>query len=287
MSIVKIGDVAVQAVVELESPFMPIREMLPDLSAEVLEANRSWIPRDLLDDANVVHLVFQSFIVRTPRHTIPIDSCIGNDKHNRRPLFHMRRGEAYMTALKAAGLTPDEIDFVMCTHLHADHVGWNTRLEAGRWVPTFPKAKYIFGREEFDHWTAVSGQNPVSIYTESVLPIVEAGRAQLVDHDFRLDDVVRLHPTPGHTPGHAAVIFGSGYGDVAFTGDLLHTPLQLGYPELSAAFDHDRNRAAQSRRALLEAVSDGPTICCFGHFPMAANGRVTRWGDGFRCEPLS
>ncbi|WP_431284521.1 MBL fold metallo-hydrolase [Humitalea sp. 24SJ18S-53] len=279
--------VTVQAIVELESPFMNIRELLPDLTSEVLEANRDWMPKRLLGDGDMANLVFQSFIVKTPRQTILIDSCIGNDKHNRRDLFNMRRNDTYMRALKQAGLTPDDIDVVMCTHLHADHVGWNTRLDGNRWVPTFPKARYVFGREEFDHWTALQGGKPETVYTESVLPVVEAGLAQIVDYNFELEEAMRLLPTPGHTPGHFAVAFGTRRDELVITGDLLHTSIQLRHPELSVAFDTDKLLAAQSRRGLLEAYCDQPTLCCFGHFPMALNGRITRWETGFRCEPMA
>lgn len=287
MSIVGAGRVTVQAIVEFAAPFMNIREMLPDVTEDVLETNRPWIPAHLLDAQDTVHLTFQSFIVRTPHHTILVDSCVGNGKHHHRPLFTMRNSDAYLVALREAGLTPDDIDFVMCTHLHVDHVGWNTRLENGRWVPTFPKARYIFGRQEYHHWAAELGAQPETVYSESVLPIVEHGRAQLVDYDFQIADFVRLLPTPGHTPGHFAVLLGDRGDEIVLTGDLLHLPLQLRYPGLSVAFDWDRALAAKSRRTLLERFCDQPTVCCFGHLPMAMHGRIKRWSDGFRCEPIA
>jgi glyoxylase-like metal-dependent hydrolase (beta-lactamase superfamily II) len=284
MTIIRTGSVTLQAVVEFESPFMNIREMLPGLTQEALEENRGWIAPSVLGADDMVQLTFQSFIVTTRHHRILVDSCVGNDKQHRRPMFHMRKGDTYIHALKAAGLTPDDIDIVMCTHMHVDHVGWNTRLENGRWVPTFPKARYVFGRQEYDHWTALHATRPEPVYAESVLPVVEAGRAQLVEYDAPIDEAVRLLPTPGHTPGHFAVMFGAQHDEIAVTGDLLHTPIQLRYPELSVAFDHDRAQAAESRRAFLETVCDQATLCCFAHFPMALNGQVRRWGTGYRCE---
>jgi glyoxylase-like metal-dependent hydrolase (beta-lactamase superfamily II) len=266
---------------------MNILEMLPDLKKEVLEQNRDWIPRRLLGDDNIALLVFQSFVVKTPDRTILIDSCIGNDKTHRRPLFNMRSSDTYMLALKQAGLAPQDIDFVMCTHMHVDHVGWNTRLDQGRWVPTFPNARYIFGKVEFDHWTAVHQAKAEPVYAESILPVVEAGMAQIVADDFQIEEAVRLVATPGHTPGHFAVAIGSGEDEIVFAGDLLHTPLQLRYPELSFAFDHDKAQAAVTRRSFLDSYSDRPALCCFAHFPMAHNGRIRPWGEGFRCEPAA
>jgi glyoxylase-like metal-dependent hydrolase (beta-lactamase superfamily II) len=281
------GGISVEAIVEFEAPFLPIREMLPALTAGMLEESRSWISPRMLDGEDMGRLVFQSFVVRIAGLIIMVDSCVGNDKHHHRPLFNMRRGDMYMRALKAADLTPDDIDIVMCTHMHADHAGWNTRLDGGRWVPTFPNAKYVFGRDELEHWAAAHAQKPEPVYAESVLPIVEAGRAQVVDYDFQIADSVRLIPTPGHTPGHFSVAFGKQHDEVLIAGDLLHSPLQLRYPELSFAFDYDQTESARSRRKLLETYSEQPTLCCFAHFPMALNGRLARWGDGFRCEPLS
>src|SRR5690606_29070001 len=144
-------------------------------------------------------------------HTILVDSCIGNDKPRPgRDKWHLKSDDTYMRTLAAAGLAVTDIDFVMCTHLHADHVGWNTRLENGRWVPTFPNARYVFSRTEFDHWTRQNTEAAVAPFGDSVLPVVEAGQADLVGGDHQIGDHVRLLPTPGHTPGHVSVAFGRG-----------------------------------------------------------------------------
>ncbi len=174
----------------------------------------------------------------------------------------------------------------MCTHLHVDHVGWNTRLENGRWVPTFPKARYVFSETEYKHWAGEHAKTPVPPFGDSVLPIVEAKRAELVRDDHELGDHVRLMPTPGHTPGHVAIAFGRGRDDAVMPGDLMHSPLQARYPELSARFDTDMAQAAKTRRSFLERYCDTKTLCCTAHFPSPSAGRIKRWDDGFRCEPV-
>ena len=198
----------------------------------------------------------------------------------------MKTDDLYMRGLAAAGLSVDDIDFVMCTHLHADHVGWNTRLENGRWVPTFPKARYVFSEKEHGYWTEQHAKAPVPAFGDSVLPVVEANRAELVRSDHQIGDHVRLLPTPGHTPGHVAICFGRGSDAAVMSGDLMHSPLQARYPELSPRFDVDMAQAAATRRSFLERYCDTETLCCTAHFPSPSVGRIKRWGEGFRCEAV-
>jgi glyoxylase-like metal-dependent hydrolase (beta-lactamase superfamily II) len=240
-----------------------------------------------LDANDVLILCFQSYIVKTPHHTILIDSCIGNDKPRpTRPKWNMKTDDTYMRGLAAAGLSVADIDYVMCTHLHVDHVGWNTRLENGRWVPTFPNARYVFGKTEFDYWMGVHAKTPVPVIEDSVLPIVEARRFEAVANDHQIGDHVRILPTPGHTPGHSAFRLGRGKDDAVFSGDLIHSPLQARYPEMSMKFDVDQAAAATTRRSFLERYCDTDTLCCTAHFPSPSVGKIRRWGDGFSCEAV-
>ena len=282
-----LGELTIHRIVEQEVPFVPIREFLPGLATERLEENRGWLAPAGLDPASdCVVLCFQSYVVRTPHHTILVDSCIGNDKNRpNRPTWHMKRDGAFMDGLAALGLSVADIDFVLCTHLHADHVGWNTRLADGRWVPTFPKARYLFSEKELAHWTAKHETAPILAIADSVLPIVAANRAELVESDHALGDHVRLMPTPGHTPDHFSVLLGRKGDDAVLTGDAIHSPLQARYPELSMFSDFDAAQAAKTRRALLERFCDTRTLCCTAHFPSPSAGRIRRWGEGFRCEP--
>jgi glyoxylase-like metal-dependent hydrolase (beta-lactamase superfamily II) len=225
--------------------------------------------------------------VKTPHHTILVDSCIGNDKPRPlRPKWNMKTDGTYMRALAAAGFSVDDIDFVMCTHLHVDHVGWNTRLENGRWVPTFQNARYVFAKSEFDYWTEQHAKTPVPPFDDSVLPIVEAKQADIVRHDYEIGDHARILPTPGHTPGHVAFTFGRGKDTAVVSGDLMHSPLQARYPELSAKFDVDQAQSAVTRRNFLERYCDTDTLCCTAHFPSPSSGKIRRWGDGFSCQAV-
>ena len=283
-----VGDLTIHRAIEQEASFFPALELFPQLTPERLAENRDWMRKaKALDESDVLILCFQSYIVKTPHHTILIDSCIGNHKERPgRPNWHQKTDDNYMRALGAAGVSVNDIDYVMCTHLHVDHVGWNTRLENGRWVPTFPKARYIFEKSEFDYWTAQNAKAAVPPFADSVLPVVEAKRADIVSTDFAIGDHVRILPTPGHTPGHAAFTLGKGKDSAVFSGDLMHSPLQTLHPELSPKFDVDPAQAAVTRRSFLERYCDTDTLCCTAHFPSPSVGKIRRKGDGFVCEAV-
>jgi glyoxylase-like metal-dependent hydrolase (beta-lactamase superfamily II) len=283
------GDLTIHRIIEQETAFLPALDMLPGLTPELLEENRAWMRQArALDEADVLILCFQSYLIRTPHHTILVDSCIGNDKQRpARPKWHLKTDDAYMRSLAAAGVSVADIDFVMCTHLHPDHVGWNTRLENGRWVPTFPNARYVFASNEFDYWREQNAKAPVAQFGDSVLPVVEAAKADIVTYDFAIGDHARILPTPGHTPGHVGFAFGKGKDTAVFSGDLMHTPLQTLYPGLSPKFDVDPAQAAVTRRSFLERYCDTDTLCCTAHFPSPSVGKIRRKGDGFSCEPVS
>ncbi|MET0164141.1 MAG: MBL fold metallo-hydrolase [Vicinamibacterales bacterium] len=281
-----VGDMTVHRIVELDAPFLPALEMLPALTSELLDENRTWLQPDSLDRNDVFRLCYQTYVVRTPHHTILVDSCLGNHKPRPRPEWHMKTDDTYMRALAGAGLSVRDIDFVMCTHLHGDHVGWNTRLVNGEWVPTFPNARYVFSEREHAATEAAHNQTENPAYQDSVLPVVRAGRADLVADDYQLGDHVRILPTPGHTEGHVSFCFGKKQDQVVMTGDLIHVPLQTRYPELSFSRDKDPVQAASTRRAFLERYCDTSTLCCTAHFPSPSAGRIRRWNEGYRLEKV-
>jgi glyoxylase-like metal-dependent hydrolase (beta-lactamase superfamily II) len=285
---VDLGEMSLQRVVEQEIPYSDPLSFFPGLTADRLAENRPWMTPRALDPATGhVVLSIQSYIVRTPHHVILIDSCVGNHKNlPNLPFWHRRDDPAYMRSLAAAGLTVDDIDLVLCTHLHVDHVGWNTKLENGQWVPTFPKARYVFAEQELAYWTAENAKEPIGPMVDSVLPIVAAQRADVVRSDHVLNEHVRLMPTPGHTPDHFSVGLGKGQDAAVVTGDLIHSPLQARYPELPCFADGDPALASVTRRRFLERYCDTDTLICPGHFPSPSCGHVTRWGDGFRFVPV-
>ena len=285
----KIGDTIVHRIIEMECGFTPALEFLPGLTKERLDESRPWMasPKALDENDNLI-LCFQAYIIRTGKHVILVDSCVGNDKDRpARPLWHKKTDSVFMDGLKEVGLSVNDVDFVLCTHLHVDHVGWNTRLENGRWVPTFPKAKYLFSKTELDFWLAENDKARVEPIADSVIPIVEAKRHQLVTSDYGLNDLVSLIPSPGHTIDHYAVTLGKGGKDAIFTGDFIHTPLQARWPDLSMRIDYDGKQSSATRWKLLESLCDTNTQCCFAHFPSPSRGYVKRWGDGFKCEYIT
>jgi len=288
MTALTIGDVTVTRVVELDRSSFEIGAMLPESTPERIAAQRDWMGPKLLDPVTGVHKAcIQSYVLRTPWHTVVIDTCVGNDKpRNGVPAWHMRRG-TYLSDLAAAGVKPEDVDMVICTHLHVDHVGWNTRLEGGRWVPTFPRARYVIVREEFEFWKreGETGREEFGLIDDSVMPVVEAGMADLVASDHVIDDRLRLEPAPGHTPAHVCVRLTTPAGQAIFTGDMMHRPIQVAEPEWNSRFCDDAELARKTRRGFLERHADADVIVLAAHFPVA--GRIVAPGGRARFQPLA
>jgi glyoxylase-like metal-dependent hydrolase (beta-lactamase superfamily II) len=281
---IEIGSTTIHRIVEQEGPFFDVMFFFPTLTKELYEQNRGWLQPKFIDAENRLMLCIQSYIVKTPHHTIMIDSCVGNHKPRpTRPFWNMMTSDRYEKNLAAAGFDVNDIDFVMCTHLHTDHVGWNTKLENGRWVPTFPKARYVFADRELAYWTQRQKDEPQACpwITDSVLPIVAANRADIVKSAHAFNDLVTLIPTPGHSIDHYAVHVGKGGTDAVITGDMIHSPVQARYPELGMMADYDSKQAGQSRRELFGRFCDTPTLFCTAHFPSPSTARVKRWKDSF------
>jgi glyoxylase-like metal-dependent hydrolase (beta-lactamase superfamily II) len=283
---IALKDIMIHPVVEQQGAFFDTMEFFPTLTKEVLEENRSWLQPTFIDPVTGrLVLCVQSFVIKTQQQNILVDSCVGNHKPRpARPFWNMMNSDRFEKNLGAIDLTVNDIDYVMCTHLHVDHVGWNTRLDNGRWVPTFPKAKYIMADRELAHWTQKEKDDPASVpwITDSVLPIVEAKRAQIVTSDFALNESVQFIPTPGHTIDHYSVLVGHPGRDALITGDMIHSPIQGKYPELGMRADYDSRQAGQTRRQIFDRFCDAPTIMCITHFPSPSTGRVRRWGDGYK-----
>ena len=282
---IALKDATIHPVVEQQGSFFDALGFFPSLTKELLAENRSWLQPGFVDTADKLILCIQSFVIKTPHHNILVDSCVGNHKPRpTRPFWNMMNSDRFETALKAAGLTFDDIDYVMCTHLHGDHVGWNTRLENGRWVPTFPKARYIMAERELEHWTQREKENPASVpwITDSVLPIVAAKRAQLVKSDFAFNEQVQFIPTPGHTIDHFSILVGRPGADALITGDMIHSPLQGKYPDMGMMADYDSPQAGQTRRKVFDRFSEASTVLCASHFPMPSTCRVHRAGTGYK-----
>ena len=286
----QIGSFRVDRVLEFEAPFFALDFLLPGATPDLIHDNADWLKPHFVDPADdKLILSFQSFVLRTGRHTILIDTCAGNDKERpERPNWH-RQKRPYLDRMRALGVEPEAIDFVFCTHLHADHVGWNTKLEDGRWVPTFPNARYIFARREYEHWEKVhreivaTGGEPLShgSFADSVLPVVEARRAVFVESDHEIEAGVFLEPAYGHTPGNCLLHAKSGGAHAVFIGDVMHTAAQLGNPALSSRFCSDPAESARTRRAIIERHAETDAVLLACHFPTPVAGRIRRNRSAF------
>lgn len=280
----QIGDVTVTRVVELEVPvpYSPEAAFLADATPQAL-AEIPWLSPHFVTEDGALRLSIHALVVSAPGLTLIVDTCVGNDK----PRAMLGGGSLhteFLSSLEAAGCPPDSVDAVVCTHLHVDHVGWNTMLVDGEWVPTFPNARYLIGRREFDHWTREGDADQQAILGDSVQPIFDAGLVTLVEMNHRISDEISLVPTPGHTPGHVSVRIESKGERALITGDLLHHPCQFARPHWSPSFDADPVAGGHTRRTVMEEVADAPVLVIGTHFAAPTAGRVTRDGDAFRFD---
>jgi glyoxylase-like metal-dependent hydrolase (beta-lactamase superfamily II) len=219
-------------------------------------------------------------VVETPTRRIVVDTGLGNDKEGRKVPTWNNRNDPFLETMTAAGFAPDSIDTVLCTHLHVDHVGWNTKLVGGKWVPTFANARYVFGKSEFEHWRDHSDEpDKIAVFNDSVKPIADAGKADLVASDARLCDEITLIPTPGHSPGHMSIHITSDGEQGLLTGDVAHHPCQMAHLDWSSTADSDPVQSAETRRELFSRFADTPTLVIGGHFNA---GHIRRDGDAFK-----
>ena len=288
MKQLKIGDILIDSIVERAGPWRPPEAIFPAYHAEPgLRHLKELGPAHYEATTNRLSMTYQSYLIRTPRRTILVDTCTGDDKGYPPPLDFPKR--AWMDGLLALGLGPEDIDIVFCTHLHIEHCGWNTTLRNGRWVPTFPRATYVFHRGEYEYWqarTARGERPPGAVWTINCEPVVAAGQGLLVGEDHVLDEGVTLTLTPGHTPWHCCVDIASGGQRAGLAGDLMHHALQLREPEWSTVYCADAAQAARSRRDYLTKAAEQQTVLLPVHFPIPSAGRVAVDGTRFRWLPL-
>ena len=275
----KIGEIEVWRILEINGPFLPPETLFPNAGPDVGAVIEAHAPGQICQASGKMILPVQGFLLKTPSHIVLVDSCVGNDKTNEGHAdWHMRSDNRFMAALTAAGVGPGDVDYVLCTHLHIDHVGWNTRLEDGRWVPTFPNARYLMPAADEEAQRLRDGH----IYHESISPVIAAGQAELVSDGHKIGEEITLVPTPGHTPGHVAVRIESGGAAALITGDALHSTAQCWRPDWEFVYDLDPETAVTSRRKLLEDASEADCRVLGSHFLLPSIGRVKAEGDTFR-----
>jgi glyoxylase-like metal-dependent hydrolase (beta-lactamase superfamily II) len=278
----KVGQVKITKVVELET-VGSTRFILPLASNDEIR-RLPWLIPHFATEEGRLKMSIHSLVVETPSQRIVVDTGLGNDKQGRSVPTWNNRTTPFLATMMAAGFAPDSIDTVLCTHLHVDHVGWNTKLVEDRWVPTFPKARYVFGKTEYEHWLEHSTEpDKRAVFDDSVKPIVDAGRADLIPSDHRLCEEISMIPTPGHSPGHMSILIRSDGEQALLTGDVAHHPCQMTHLDWSSTADSDQTQSATTRRELFGRFADTPTLVIGGHF---SAGHIKRDGDAFRLEAL-
>jgi glyoxylase-like metal-dependent hydrolase (beta-lactamase superfamily II) len=287
-----VGPVSVTRIEEqLGFGSFPPEQYFSGFEREVLERNLGWlVPNHYVPAENALITSVHSWLIRTPRHTILLDCCAGN--HKDRPWWPRfnQLETPFLERLRDAGARPEDIDIVLCTHLHADHIGWNTVLRDGRWVPTFPNAKYLFSRIENDFWdpriNVALAEDPARriAYVDSVLPVVEAGQAQLVDGSHAIDDTLLVEPAPGHTPGHVLLKLSAGGAGGVFCGDVLHHPLQIYAPHWNSQFCLLPDEARATRRRVLEHCSEHGALLFPTHFGAPHVAAIASAGGAFSAR---
>ncbi len=276
-----IGDVQITKVIEVEAT-VDLRFVLPDLTEGTVERHASWLRPHFVDDDGKGRMSVHGLVIDTGTRRILVDPCIGERRG-----IQSEPADGFLDRLARAGYGVDDIDTVLCTHLHFDHTGWNTRLVDGEWTVTFPNARYLFGRVEWERWKDDDGTTDDADIAETVRPVVAAGAADLVETDHRLCDEVRLVPTPGHTPGHVSVVIESKGERAVITGDVAHHPLQYGEPDLRMYADDDSVRAETTRRAFLAERSADGALVIGTHFAAPTAGHVRAEGATWRFDAVT
>ena len=284
----KVGDTTITKITEIVFP--EFSDVIPAATPDVVK-KVEWLFPHFVTPEGALTVSIHSLIVETPGATLVVDTCIGNDRERGSFEVMTNLSTPYLDDMIAAGYNPDGIDYVLCTHLHLDHVGWNTRLVDGKWVPTFPNASYLMGQKELDLFGNIDENTEDdffkvqrTVFADSVQPILDAGLAKPIEGPAEVCEGVRLIPTPGHTPGHCSVIIESKGESAMITGDFLHHPIQFNDPALVSPFDIDNDAAVVTRRRVFSEYADTPTLIIGTHFAGPTAGKLVRDGDGYRLD---
>jgi glyoxylase-like metal-dependent hydrolase (beta-lactamase superfamily II) len=290
----KIGSVNAQVINEIESMLVPCEMLIEVADAHALERSEGWGVPEYYDRATrQLRLSVHSWLLDTGRHKILVDPCVGNLKPRGAAQAFDMLDTDFLGRMEQAGARPEDIDYVFCTHLHVDHCGWNTRLVDGRWVPTFPNAKYLFSRREEEYWkqhdtAEAAGEDflmkaNVGVFSDSVRPVIEAGQAVLLDENpHSIAGCLSIEPGYGHTIGHLIGILKSGSEGMLFAGDALHHPLQIYHPDWNTHSSYLPDEARKTRHQLLQrCVNEGLWLAA-AHFMPPHMVKVVREAGSFR-----
>ena len=280
----QIGEVSVTCITELllpveyyeKYPFM--REARPEALQEI-----PWLYPNFVSPEGELLISIQALLVQTKSFNLLVDTCVGNNKP-RKITANQALNTEFLHDLAATGCDREAINYVVCTHLHVDHVGWNTMKVQDRWQPTFPNARYLLGRDEYDYWSKSESEDQMPVMEDSIAPIFKAGLVDLVETNHRISDEIRLVPTAGHTPGHVSVVIESAGEKALITGDMMHHPCQIARPHWTVSFDEDQEVAARCRANVLKELADSPTLVIGTHFAAPTAGKVVSDKDGYRFD---
>jgi glyoxylase-like metal-dependent hydrolase (beta-lactamase superfamily II) len=278
----EIGGVKITRIVELET-LSKGTFVLPDATLENVKRDSELLMPHFADANGKMRMSVHALVLESQGRRIVVDTCIGNDKLRGAPAWNMLH-TSFLADLEQAGFPRESIDYVLCTHLHVDHVGWNTMMVDGRWIPTFPHARYLIGRKEWEHWSVDQSKFVKDPIDDSVRPVIEAGLAEFVEPDHKLTDEVWLESTPGHTPGHFSVRISSGGHDAVITGDLMHHPIQFLHPEWNCGADSIPEMARTTRRAFIERYANRDILVFGTHFATPSAGHIVTQGDAWRLR---
>ncbi len=277
----QVGDATISKITEIELDW-PFSALLPD--ADQVVDQHDWLRPDFVTDDGRLKLALHALVVETPDGTVMVDTCAGNDKSRPGAKPFGGLSTNFLGELEKAGFEPAGIDVVVCTHLHVDHVGWNTHLVDGDWVPTFPNAEYLFVQEEYEYWRT-EPQTFGPVFEDSIQPVVDAGLSRLVDPGYAINSCVRLEPTPGHTPGHVSVVIESQGECAVITGDMTHSPVQFAHPDIASTADWRQDMSTATRFDAYERWADGRLVIGT-HFAGRTAGRLIAEGSAWRFEVL-
>jgi glyoxylase-like metal-dependent hydrolase (beta-lactamase superfamily II) len=285
---IKLGDVTVTRVEELHGPIMPTGAFFPTVPEQAWRRHEADLVPDHLGDG-MVHAAMQTWVLRSAGRTILIDTGLGNDKTRPAVPAWDHLSLDFLGSLARAGVRPEDVDLVVNTHLHVDHIGWNTRLDDGRWVPTFPNATYLMPRADFLFFdpatnAGIAGGVNENAYEDSVTPVHASGQVQLWEGSHTVDANLRLEAAPGHTPGASVLKLSSGEDRALFAGDIFHTPLQLTELDHSSCFDEDPRTAARTRRELLGWAADSNALVVPAHLSGHGALEIERRGGAFAVK---
>jgi glyoxylase-like metal-dependent hydrolase (beta-lactamase superfamily II) len=281
----RVGDVEIARIVEVNGWVDDITMLLPDVTPEYVQQFKWLVPHFATPDGKMI-ISFQCFVLRSKGRNVMIDTCIGADRDREFPVFTNMQ-TTFLEDLAAAGFPHESITDVLCTHLHFDHVGWNTRKVNGQWVPTFPQARYYFGRKEWEHWKFLrdtNGYHHMEHLTDAIDPVMNAGLVDLIEPDFRITDEVSLIPTPGHTPGHVSVLIESCGQSAVITGDMMHNPIQIAVPAVEGRFDMDKTQGAATRCEFVQRFNNTDTLVIGSHFSDPTSGHIVPDGNAWKLK---